>query len=93
VKSLVKSANGDTSFRLTEKHSYALWCFLVTTQHNITIVESTLCMWLTDQKIGRERESHRRSGTCENANRRVLMMNDDQDNFNNTTRYCLGRDS
>jgi len=21
------------------------------------------------------------------------MMNDDQDNFNNTTRYCLGRDS
>jgi hypothetical protein len=93
VKCLVKSASGATSFRLIEKHSYDLWCFLVTTRHNITIVESTLCMWLTDQEFDRKRDIYSRAGTCENANRLVLMMNDDQGNFNNTTRYCLGRDS
>jgi hypothetical protein len=50
-------------------------------------------MWLTDQEYDRQREIYSRAGTCANANRLVLMMNDDQSNFNNTTRYCLGRDS
>jgi hypothetical protein len=50
-------------------------------------------MWLTDQKFGRQREIYRRTDTCEDANRLALMMNDDRGNSNNTTRYCLGRDS
>jgi hypothetical protein len=50
-------------------------------------------MWLTDQEYDRQRETYSRAGTCANANRLVLMMNDDQGNFNNTRRYCLGRDS
>jgi len=93
VKCLVKNADGATSFRLIEKDSYDLWCFLVTTRHNITIVESTLCMWLTDQEFDRKREIYSRAGTCENANRLLLMMYDDHGNFNHTTRYCMGRDS
>lgn len=93
VKCLVKNTDGVTSLRLIEKDSYDLWCFLVTTRHNITIVESTLCLWLTDAEFDLKRAIYSRAGTCESANRLVLMMYDDHGNFNHTTRYCVGQDS
>jgi hypothetical protein len=93
VKCLVENSEGDTSYRLIEKDNYDLWRFLITTRHGLKILESTLCLWLTEAEFDSKRAIYSRAGVTENANRLLLMMYDDHGNFNHTCRYCLGGDS
>jgi len=93
VKCLVRNSSGQTSNRLIEKNNFDLWQYLVTTKHHITIVESSLCLWVSDPEFSAKRDIFERSGIVEQANRILLMTYDDHGNFNNTSRYVLKADT
>ena len=93
IKCLVQNSDGDKSYRLIEKDNYDLWRYLVTTKHHITIVESTLALWISQQEFTEKQEIYQRAGQFECANRIVLMMYDDHGNFSNTSRYVLESDT
>ena len=93
VKCLVQNPAQQTSHRLIERDSFDLWYYLVSTKHNIKLLESSLCMWVNEDEFGAKEDIYRRAGEIEQANRIMLMVFDDTGNFATTTRYVLEGDS
>ena len=93
VKCLVTNSDNQISSRLIERSNFNLWRYLVTTKHHITIIESSLCLWLSQSEFATKREIYERAGSVEPANRILVMTYDDHGNFNNTCRYVLEKDT
>ena len=93
IKCQVRNRDNQFSYRLIERDNYDLWHFLVTKKHHITIIESSLCLWIDQQGFIHKQEIYARAGTSEVANRILLMMFDDHGSFNNTCRYALDADT
>tara|TARA_R110002072_G_scaffold89232_3_gene199864 strand:- start:41902 stop:42384 length:483 start_codon:yes stop_codon:yes gene_type:complete len=93
VKCLVQNPAQQTSHRLIERDSFDLWYYLVSTKHNIKLLETSLCMWVNDDEFSAKEEIYRRAGDVERANRLMLMVFDDTGNYANTTRYVPAGDS
>ncbi|MBV1876356.1 MAG: hypothetical protein KUG79_01820 [Pseudomonadales bacterium] len=89
IKCVVCNPESQQSNRLIEKDNYDLWRYLVTTKHNITIVESTLALWITQSEFTQKQAIYQRAGQIEAANRLMLTMYDDDGNFSNTCRFVL----
>ena len=93
VKCQVRNASGIASHRLIEKGNFDLWQYLVTTKHHITIDQTNLGLWVTDDEFASKQEIFERAGTIETANRITLMLFDDEGNFSNTCRYIPAEDT
>ncbi len=93
VKCQVKNAEGITSHRLIEKNNFDLWRYLVTTKHHITIDETNLGLWVSDDEFAAKQEIYERAGDIETANRITLMLYDDDGNFSHTCRYTPAEDT
>lgn len=93
VKCHVENAEGVKSHRLIEKNNFDLWRYLVTTKHHITINETTLGLWVTEDEFSAKQEIYERAGTIETANRITLMLYDDEGNFSHTYRYTPADDT
>ena len=93
VKCRVRNAKGQTSFRLIERDYFELWHYLVSNKHGITLLDTSLCMWVSANEFYAKEAIYRRAGTVESANRIMLMVFDDNGNFANTIRYVPENDS
>lgn len=93
IKCQVRNRDNQISYRLIERDNYDLWQFLVTKKHHITIIESSLCLWMDQEEFANKQEIYERAGTSEVANRILLMMFDDHGSFNHTCRYALDADT
>ena len=93
VKCQVQNSENQISSRLIERSNFNLWRYLVTTKHHITIIKSSLCLWLSQLEFANKREIYERVGSFEPANRILVMTYDDHGNFNNTCRYALEKDT
>ncbi|MFT4797053.1 MAG: hypothetical protein ACJAYE_000731 [Candidatus Azotimanducaceae bacterium] len=93
VKCLVQNPAQQTSYRLIERESFDLWHYLVSTKHNIKLLETSLCMWLSNKEFIAKEDIYLRAGSVEQADRIMLMVFDETGNFANTTRYVLSDDS
>ena len=93
VKCLVENRDGQKSYRLLERDNFDLWHYLVSTKHNITLLESSLCLWVNEAEFAAKEAIYRRAGSIEKADRIRLMVFDDTGNFANITRYVLNEDA
>ena len=93
VKCQVKNAEGIPSHRLIEKDNFDLWRYLVTTKHHITISQTDLGLWMTQDEFSSKQEIYERAGTLETANRITLMLFDNDGNFSHTCRYTPAGDT
>lgn len=93
IKCQVRNGDGQISYRLIERDNYELWQYLVTKKHNITILESSVCLWVNNQEFANKQEIYQRAGQSEVANKIVLMIYDDHGSYNNTCRYVLDADT
>ena len=87
IKCLVQNNQQQSSFRLIERDYFNLWHYLVSNKHGITLLETTLCMWVSTEEFKAKEAIYRRAGSVEAANRLMLMVFDESGNFGNTTRY------
>ena len=93
VKCLVQNTARQNSYRLIERDSFDLWHYLVSTKHNIKLLETSLCMWVDTKEFTAKEAIYHRAGSVEKADRIKLMVFDETGNFANTTRYVLSEDS
>jgi len=93
VKCLVQNPAQQTSYRLIERDSFDLWHYLVSTKHNLKLLETSLCMWVNNKAFIAKEAIYHRAGSVEEADRIMLMVFDETGNFANATRYVLSEDS
>jgi hypothetical protein len=93
IKCLVQNNNQQSSFRLIERDYFNLWHYLVSNKHGLTLLETALCMWVSNSEFETKEAIYHRAGTVEAANRLMLMVFDETGNFANTVRYVPEDDS
>lgn len=93
IKCLVQNNQQQTSYRLIERDYFNLWHYLVSNKHGLTLLETSLCMWVSTPEFEAKEAIYRRAGAVEAANRLMLMVFDETGNFANTVRYVPHADS
>ena len=93
IKCRVQNNQQQSSFRLIERDYFDLWHYLVSNKHGLTLLETALCMWVSNAEFQAKEAIYRRAGAVEAANRLMLMVFDETGNFANTVRYVPQADS